>query len=114
MDCDPGKARRAALRRLWGCLVAAATGGITAALGAEREGLACAKPGALSEAEQRQRKLDNYTERSPDPTRTCGGCRFFTPGAEAAACGQCAIFNGPANPKGRCDDWAPRAGPHTD
>jgi hypothetical protein len=108
MDCDPGKARRATLRRLSACLVAAAASGIAVALGAEKEALVCAKPVALSEAEKRQRDLDNYTEKSPNPAQTCSGCRFFTPGGNAAACGNCAIFNGPANPKGRCDDWTPR------
>jgi High potential iron-sulfur protein len=114
MDCDPGPARRATLRRLSACLVAAAAGGIAVALGAEKESLVCAKPGALSEVEKRQRKLDNYTEQSPDPAKSCSACRFFTPGAEDTACGQCAIFNGPANAKGRCDDWAPRPDPQID
>jgi hypothetical protein len=101
-------AKRAALRRLTGCLVAVATSGISLAHGTEKKGLVCAKPSALSEAEKQQRKLDNYTEKSPDPSKTCSGCRYFTPGAEVTACGKCAIFNGPANPKGKCDDWAPR------
>jgi hypothetical protein len=78
------------------------------ARGREQEDLVCAKPTALSEAEKQQRKLDNYTEKSPDPSKTCGGCGFFTPGAGAAACGKCALFNDPANPKGRCDDWTVR------
>jgi hypothetical protein len=101
-------AKRAALRRLTACLVAVATSGISLAHGTEKKGLVCAKPSALSEAEKRQRKLDNYAEKSPDPSKTCSGCRYFTPGAEVTACGKCAIFNGPANPKGKCDDWAPR------
>jgi len=107
MDCD--RAIRAALRRLTACLVAAATTGIPVAHGREKEELVCAKASALSEAERRQRELDNYTEKSPDPGKTCGACTFFTAGEGAAACGKCAIFNGPANPKGKCDDWAPRA-----
>jgi len=106
MDCDPVK--RAALRQLTACLVVAATSGIAGAQGEEKEDVVCAKPGALSAAEKQQRKLDNYTEKSPDPGKTCSGCSFFTAGAGAAACGKCAIFNGPANPKGKCDDWAPR------
>jgi len=112
MDCDPCKARRATLRRLSACLVAAAASGIAVAAGAGKAGLVCAKPDALSEAEKRQRKLDNYTERSADPAKTCSECRFFTPGAAGSACGQCAIFNGPANPQGKCDDWTPRPDAH--
>jgi hypothetical protein len=107
MDCD--RAKRAALRRLTACLVAAATAGISAAHATAKGDPVCVKPDALSAAEKQQRKLDNYTEKSPDPGKTCSGCNFFTAGAEAVACGRCAIFNGPANPKGRCDDWAPRS-----
>lgn len=106
MDCD--WAKRAALRRLTACFVVVATGGISLAHGTAKESLVCAKLSALSEAEAKQRKLDNYTEKSPDPSKTCSGCRFFTPGAEATGCGKCALFNGPANPKGKCDDWTPR------
>ena len=106
MDCD--SAKRAALRRLTAFLVVAAANGSSVAAGTEKEGPVCAKPGALSEVEKRQRKLDNYIEKSADPSKTCSGCRFFTPGAEATACGKCAIFNGPANPNGKCDDWTPR------
>lgn len=106
MDCD--RSKRAALRRLAACFVAVAARGISVARGAEKD-LVCAKPGALSETEKRQRQLDNYTEKSPDPARTCSRCVYFTAGTQAIACGKCAIFNGPANPKGKCDDWAPRA-----
>ena len=107
MDCD--RAKRAALGRLAACFVVAATGWISAARATEA-GVVCAKPSALSDAEKQQRKLDNYTEKSPDPGKTCSRCTFFTAGAQATACGKCALFNGPANPKGHCDDWAPRAG----
>jgi len=106
MDCDGAK--RAALRRLTACLVVVATSGISITQGTEKKDLVCAKPSALSEAEKQQRKLDNYTEKSPDPSKTCSGCRFFTPGAQATACGKCTIFNGPANPHGKCDDWTAR------
>jgi hypothetical protein len=106
MDCD--RARRAALRRLTAWLVAMATSGAAVAAASPNEHAVCVIPGALSEAEKKQRSLDNYTEKSPDPGKTCRGCAFFTPGAQATACGQCAIFKGPANPQGRCDDWTPR------
>ena len=109
MDRDSIESRRATLRRLTACVFAAAASGISVARGREQEELVCAKPGGLSEAEKRQRKLDNYTETSPDPSKTCSACRFFTPGTAAAGCGECAIFNGPANPKGKCDDWTARA-----
>jgi hypothetical protein len=106
MDCD--SAKRAALRRLTAWLVAIAASGTAVAAVSPNESAVCAKPSALSEAEKKQRRLDNYTENSPDPGKTCRGCAFFTPGAQPTACGQCAIFKGPANPKGRCDDWTSR------
>jgi hypothetical protein len=101
--------RRAALRRLTALLLAGAVGGITVGHGKEnkkREAV-CVNLSALGPAESQRRKLDNYTEKSPDPGKTCSGCAFFAPGAEGT-CGQCQIFNGPANPSGRCDDWTAR------
>jgi hypothetical protein len=102
--------RRAALRRLMALLLAGAAGGITAGYGKENKKAepVCLNLSALSPVESKRRKLDNYTEKSSDPGKTCSGCTFFTRGAEGAACGQCQIFNGPANPNGRCDDWAAR------
>jgi ABC-type transport system involved in cytochrome bd biosynthesis fused ATPase/permease subunit len=102
------QARRAALRRLTTCLVVAAASWISVGQGKEQKDFVCAKPSALSQAENRQRKLDNYTERSMDPGKTCSVCRFFTAGAGPTTCGKCAVFNGPANPKGKCDDWTAR------
>jgi High potential iron-sulfur protein len=104
------RGRRAALRRLTAFLLAGAAGGITVGHGKENENkeTVCVNLSALSPAENKRRKLDNYTEKSSDPGETCSGCTFFTRGAEGAACGQCQIFNGPANPNGRCDDWTAR------
>jgi hypothetical protein len=107
-DSPQGEARRATLRGLMACLGAAAASWISVGQAREKEDLVCAQLSALSEADKHQRKLDNYTEKSPDPSKTCSVCRFFTSGAAATACGKCAIFNGPANPKGKCDDWTPR------
>ena len=100
--------RRATLRRLTSCLLAGAASWISVGHGKDKQDLICANPSALSQAENRQRELDNYTEKSLDPGKTCSRCRFFTAGAEPAACGACEIFNGPANPQGKCDDWAAR------
>jgi hypothetical protein len=100
--------RRAALRRLLAMLFAGTTGDIVVGYGKEGSPAVCVNLAGLSAAESKRRKLDNYTEKSADPRQTCSGCRFFTPGALAAACGQCEIFSGPANPSGRCDDWTAR------
>jgi hypothetical protein len=90
--------------------LAGAAGGITVGYGKDNTNkeAVCVNLSALSPAENKRRKLDNYTEKSSDPGKTCSACTFFTRGAAGAACGQCQIFNGPANPNGRCDDWTAR------
>jgi hypothetical protein len=100
--------RRAALRRLAAFLITCAIDGTTIGYGKKAQRPVCVNLSALSSADSKRRKLDNYTEKSADPTKTCGGCVFFSPGADGATCGQCQIFNGPANPNGRCDDWTAR------
>ena len=101
--------RRATLRRLAALLLAGAAGAIPRGYGKENNKKAvCVNLNALSAADSKRRKLDNYTEKSSDPGKTCRACVFFTPSAEGAACGHCQIFNGPANPDGRCDDWTAR------
>lgn len=93
------------LRRLAAGLIVGAAGWTSAGQAAGRKAVVCADPGTLSPAERRQRELDNYTEHSPDPRATCSACRFFAVAAAPDPCGTCQLFNGPANPKGRCDDW---------
>ena len=101
--------RRAALRTLTTFLLVSAAG-LTVGYGKANKNKAavCVDLSALSSAERKRRKLDNYTEMSSDPGKTCSGCTFFIRGAESAACGQCQMFNGPANSHGRCDDWTAR------
>jgi len=91
-------------------LFTGAAGSFAVAYGKEDETkeAVCVNLSALSAADSKRRKLDNYTEKSSDPDRTCSACVFFSPGAKGTACGHCQIFNGPANPHGRCDDWTAR------
>ena len=65
----------------------------------------CADPKAMDSGQKSIRMSLNYTEMSPDQTKTCAMCGFFTPDA-TGGCGQCMIYTGPANPKGHCDSWA--------
>jgi hypothetical protein len=52
----------------------------------------------------------HYTEASTDAQKICAACGFFTPGSGGgAACGNCNIFSGPANPKGHCDSWSAKS-----
>lgn len=97
--------RRRALQRLTAWFLAGAVGWSSAATAKSPKALLCADPDALSPAERRQRELDNYTERSPDARATCSRCRFFSAAPQSGGCGTCQLFNGPANPRGRCDDW---------
>jgi anaerobic selenocysteine-containing dehydrogenase len=46
----------------------------------------------------------HYSEKSPDPTKTCSGCGLFTAGKDG--CGACMIFSATVNPKGHCDSWS--------
>jgi len=63
--------------------------------------------GACADATDSLRASLHYTEMAPDPKMTCSACGFFEPDAKSAtACGNCKIFNGPANPKGHCDSWS--------
>jgi High potential iron-sulfur protein len=47
----------------------------------------------------------HYAEMGPDAKATCAGCGFFEADGNKA-CGNCKIFNGPANAKGHCDSWS--------
>ncbi len=51
----------------------------------------------------------HYVEMAADPKMTCSACGFFEPDASNAACGNCKIFTGPANPKGHCDSWSAKS-----
>lgn len=103
------RGRRRTLRRLAACFTGGAVGWLTLGHANEQRVAVCANPDALGPDERRQRTLDNYTERSPDPDATCSACALFIAGGDAASCGTCQLFRGPANPKGRCDDWTRRA-----
>jgi hypothetical protein len=67
---------------------------------------ACVDPDELTSSEQALRNSLEYTNRSPDPKKTCGGCNFFTPGD--GGCGKCQALNGPVDAKGRCSSFTPK------
>ncbi|MDX2221308.1 MAG: hypothetical protein SFV21_01090 [Rhodospirillaceae bacterium] len=79
-----------------------------AACGEQSQALVCADPNKLSVAENSLRKANNYSEKSPDPAKTCSGCGFMPPLAAGATCGKCEIFIGPVNPAGYCDSFSAR------
>jgi hypothetical protein len=71
-------------------------------------GAACTNPDEWSDGEQGTRDSLEYTDNSPDPKKTCGGCQHFNRETPAAACGNCEILSGPADAKGYCVSWTQR------
>lgn len=71
--------------------------------------LTCTDTSALSEADKGLRTQLQYVDRSPDPTKTCLACRFFTAPQSATACGSCSLVKGPINPQGKCSSWVAKA-----
>ncbi len=67
--------------------------------------IVCADPNSLSMAENSLRQSGHYAEKSPDASKTCSVCNFFTAG-DPPPCGKCEIFQGPVNSGGHCDSWA--------
>ena len=71
----------------------------------------CVDPDRISTAQVSLRASFHFTERSPHgPEKECAGCAFFSALAgDPLGCGSCRILQGPANPRGHCDSWSPRA-----
>ena len=68
---------------------------------------ACADPNVLDSGQMSIRESLNYVEQSKDPMKVCDGCGFLKD--VKGSCGNCDIFNGPANVSGHCDSWSPKA-----
>lgn len=68
---------------------------------------ACADANTLDSGQMSIRESLNYTEMSKDPMKVCAGCGFLK--EIDGNCGMCDIFTGPANVKGHCDSWSPKA-----
>ncbi|MGY8985483.1 MAG: high-potential iron-sulfur protein [Sphingomonadales bacterium] len=61
----------------------------------------------MTPAEKSLRRTLQYTETSPDPTKTCSDCEFFQLATDAAGCGSCEMFGGKqANSGGHCVSWS--------
>ncbi len=108
---EPGISRRGALRQIVGLAVggAALVAGLSACGNSgekQQAASACVDMDSLSASEGSMRKSAHYVEQSPDPSKMCKGCAFFTPAGDGGACGACQIFSGPADADGHCDSWA--------
>jgi hypothetical protein len=91
----------------------AAFGGLLSACGGgQNAGPVCVDTDDLSVGEASMRKANNYVEVSSQPEKNCANCAFFKiDGAAGASCGNCEIFNGPANQAGYCDSWSAKQAP---
>jgi High potential iron-sulfur protein len=49
----------------------------------------------------------HYVATSPDPTKRCSACSFFS--EQSGQCGKCVIFSGSTDANGHCDSWAARS-----
>lgn len=50
-----------------------------------------------------------YADPSPDPTKPCSACGFFTPNGNDS-CGDCMIMIGPVNGTAHCESWSEPSG----
>ena len=64
----------------------------------------CIDPEELASADYQFRKYVKYTESSPDPTKTCGACRYFKRPSQGD-CGSCQVVASSINVNGHCDSW---------
>jgi hypothetical protein len=71
---------------------------------AEAADKACVDMDRLEGGQKSIRESLNYTNTSPDSTKTCAKCGFFE--AKGNGCGDCMIFSGPAAATGHCDSWS--------
>jgi len=108
---DDQLTRRQFVRRSLTLGAVAAAGGALVTLGAGCGSgeLTCTETGALSPQEAAMRQQLQYADRTPDPSKTCSNCRFFTAAAAANTCGSCSLVKGPINPQGHCTSWAAKA-----
>lgn len=83
-------------------------GAATPAEPAAPAGLNCTDTTGVDPAAVQMRTTLHYAETSADAARKCVDCALYTVAA-AGACGGCAVIQGPINPDGTCDSFAPKA-----
>lgn len=110
MSTDKFLSRRALSRRTvvkLGVQVPAvgAMAGLLTACGEEEMAILCADPNSLSFSQNSLRQANKYVEVSKEAGKNCLNCAFFR-AEEGASCGECDIFEGPANKDGYCESWS--------
>jgi hypothetical protein len=66
----------------------------------------CYDPNTLPLSQKNRRRSLGYVEISPDPSRRCMGCAYFTAAEEG--CGKCAMLNSTVNSGAVCNSFVQR------
>ncbi len=74
------------------------------------EGAKCDDTTGLDDAAKATRTSLKYTDKSPDPAKTCSKCQQFNAPEGGAACGGCKLFKGTVSPAGNCAGFVVKAG----
>ncbi|MDH3200144.1 MAG: high-potential iron-sulfur protein [Myxococcales bacterium] len=70
--------------------------------------LHCKDTSGLSTAAEQLRTALEYQDRSPHgEAKSCANCQFYR-ATSKNECGACTLVQGPINPAGYCNSWAPR------
>lgn len=67
---------------------------------------ACPGYDTLTPEQLQARQALNYVDKTPQPEKHCGNCRFFNKDASSETCGGCQLFQGPVVAQGYCTAWA--------
>ena len=74
----------------------------------EKAELDCKDVSDLNKAAKMLRNELQYQNTSPHgKEKDCSNCQFFRP-AKKSQCGGCTMVQGPINPEGYCNSWAPK------
>jgi High potential iron-sulfur protein len=69
------------------------------------EAASCVDLASISGGEKSLRNSLGFKLKSPDETKTCGGCAFYT--TSGGNCGKCTLLSGGAVEAGSvCDSWS--------
>lgn len=74
------------------------------------ERVRCDDSADLSKEDIERRRGLAYTDRAPDPARSCGNCQHLqpVPGSDTP-CKRCSVIAGPVHVHGWCSAWTERA-----
>jgi hypothetical protein len=74
-----------------------------------KEKLDCTDTSGLSTAAEQLRTALEYQDQSPHgEAKSCEQCQFYRTPTKKNECGACTLVQGPINPAGYCNSWAPK------